>query len=155
MRYPEILILEDGRFGLVLYEAIRQAIDTAWQAAGYALPAMKLGGVVVRAQDVRSKLERGATPLPDGGYAPLFAGVSVDHNVFGAETGVALAASLRDRYPLLPLVLFTGNLQSAQSTPGYRPGLFQAIVTKPITPADYAEVWVDLLRERNLLPPRA
>lgn len=153
-QYPDVLVLEDGAFGLVLYEAIKKAIDAAYQASGRALPAMKLGGVVVRTRDIRRRLEQGAVPLPGGGYSTPFAGVSVDHNVFGAEKGATLAAELRDRYPHLNLVLFTSDLYGAQNTPGYRPGLFQRIVTKPITPADYAEVWVDLLREQNLLPPK-
>lgn len=153
MNYPHVLVLEDQRIAERIAAAIQSAIDAAWETADLPLPQQRLGGYVTRTQDVEAALERGRTLHGQvrGAWNTPIAGVSLDHNVVGRETGAHLAIRLRSLYPDLTIIMLTGNPLGVRATPNWDSRI--RIVEKPLGFNDYAAIWVEALRSAGKLPP--
>lgn len=70
--------------------------------------------------------------------------VLTDHSMPGM-TGLSLAAALKGIRPELPVVIFTGAPNAAELEGAVRNGLVAAIVTKPWSSAELADLLAGLL----------
>jgi hypothetical protein len=153
VEYPHVLVLEYQRIAERIAAAIQSAIDAVWETADLPPQPQRIGGYVARAQDVEAALERGRTPHGQvrGTWSTPIAGVSLDHNVVGRETGGQLAVRLRSLYPDLTIIMLTGNPLGVRATSDWDARI--RIVEKPIGFIDYATIWVEALRSAGKLPP--
>lgn len=129
---PQVLILED--------EQLAHGMLAAFRRRGINREPSRVG-IMARALDALGLL-RDLNAQPE----TRVDGVSVDYSIMGPMNGVQFAAQVRREMPHLLLVLLTGSRDAAEADPQFTEGLFDRVVEKPVSPRDYAELWVDLLR---------
>lgn len=149
--YPEILVLEDERFGMTILKAVQQRINDIWAGSGRQIPPVSHSTVVIRPRDVLRLAEQLSFPGEDGTRHTAIAAVSIDQNVFGG-TGIEAAVELREKFPNVILFLLSGNLVGVRSHRLYREGLFDQEVSKPVQVPAYAEMMIRALQRAGRLP---
>lgn len=152
--YPEIVVLEDERFGMTILKAVQQRINEIWVSSGRQIPSTVHSTVVIRPRDMVRLAEQLSFPGEDGTRHTAIAAASIDQNVFGG-TGIEAAVELKERFPNVILFLLSGNLVGVRSHRLYREGLFDQEVSKPVQVSAYADMMVRALQRAGRLPAPA